>query len=124
MREHLTDLAHRPVHRSARSTHTQTVAMLAWLPDDSDSISGGWAARSSSGMHTASSATHHSWGMIHVYVTDLAVMPNMRRVVTLGMYHAAAQNGAVTLSLTPVSVSVSGRCQRTRPRVAYRTQRT
>ncbi|KAF8831105.1 hypothetical protein HHX47_DHR1000262 [Lentinula edodes] len=64
--------------------HTETVTALSWLPDGSGFISGAldrkiiqWDAEGKKKL---------SWGLTDIRVTDLAVTPDLSRVVTIGMH--------------------------------------
>jgi WD40 repeat protein len=64
--------------------HTETVTALAWLPDNSGFISGGMDRKII--LWDVHGKQRDSWGMTSIRVTDLAIAPDMRRVVALGMY--------------------------------------
>lgn len=65
--------------------HTETVTALAWLPDGSGFISGGLDRKV---VHwDADGKLKESWGVTAIRVTDLAVTPDLTRLVTIGMHH-------------------------------------
>ncbi|KAF7778551.1 hypothetical protein Agabi119p4_2896 [Agaricus bisporus var. burnettii] len=63
--------------------HTETVTALAWLPDGSGFISGALDGKI---IHwNADGKLHESWGITPIRVTDLAITPDLTRLVTIGM---------------------------------------
>ncbi|KIK59591.1 hypothetical protein GYMLUDRAFT_169351 [Collybiopsis luxurians FD-317 M1] len=75
--------------------HTETVTALSWLPDGSGFISGAldrkiiqWDAEGNKKL---------SWGFTEIRVTDLAVTPDLTRVVSIGM-HAPSLSESTTTS--------------------------
>jgi WD40 repeat protein len=86
------------------------VTTLAWLPDNSSFISAGMDRKII--LWDVHGKQRDSWGMTHVCVTDLAVTPDMCRVVALGMHYAPAaaptHDGAATPPLTPAPGHAGG----------------
>ncbi|KAL9715363.1 hypothetical protein Ac2012v2_002027 [Leucoagaricus gongylophorus] len=63
--------------------HSETVTALVWLPNGSGFISG---ALDGKVIHwNADGRLHESWGLMPIRVTDLAVTPDLTRLVTIGM---------------------------------------
>ncbi|KAF8623533.1 hypothetical protein AX15_006309 [Amanita polypyramis BW_CC] len=65
--------------------HTETVTALAWLPDGSGFISGGLDRKII--QWNVDGKLKESWGCTAIRVTDLAVTPDLTRLVTIGMHH-------------------------------------
>ncbi|KAG7092657.1 hypothetical protein E1B28_008993 [Marasmius oreades] len=63
--------------------HTETVTVLSWLPDGSGFLSAALDRKIIQWDHTGSSSS--SWGPTPIRITDLAVTPDLTRVVTIGM---------------------------------------
>ncbi|KAJ3989155.1 WD40 repeat-like protein [Lentinula detonsa] len=64
--------------------HTETVTALSWLPDGSGFISGALDRKII--QWDAEGRKKLSWGLTDIRVTDLAVTPDLSRVVTIGMH--------------------------------------
>ncbi|KAF8226747.1 WD40 repeat-like protein [Tricholoma matsutake] len=65
--------------------HSETVTSLVWLSDGSGFISGGLDRKI---IHWGADGTlHDNWGVTPIRVTDLAITPDLTRLVTIGMYY-------------------------------------
>ncbi|KAF9469272.1 WD40 repeat-like protein, partial [Collybia nuda] len=81
--------------------HTETVTALVWLPDGTGFISGGLDCKI---IHwDMDGKILDSWGATAIRVTDLAVTPDLARLVTVGMYHGGGHlsNGDVSQPTRP-----------------------
>ncbi|EIN07189.1 WD40 repeat-like protein [Punctularia strigosozonata HHB-11173 SS5] len=67
------------------SAHHETVTALVWLPDGSGFISGALDRKII--LWDADGKQRDNWGTTAIRVTDLAVTPDLTRVVAVGMYH-------------------------------------
>ncbi|KIM79679.1 hypothetical protein PILCRDRAFT_74055 [Piloderma croceum F 1598] len=65
--------------------HQETVAALSWLPDGSGFISGGLDRRII--LWDAEGNFKDSWGETAIRVTDLAITPDLTRVVAVGIHY-------------------------------------
>ncbi|KAL0577932.1 hypothetical protein V5O48_004039 [Marasmius crinis-equi] len=63
--------------------HTDTVTALAWLPDGSGFLSAALDRKIIQWDHAGANSS--SWGTTAIRVTDLAITPDLTRVVTIGM---------------------------------------
>ncbi|KAF8236247.1 WD40 repeat-like protein [Tricholoma matsutake] len=71
--------------------HSETVTSLAWLSDGSGFISGGLDRKI---IHWDADGTlHDNWGVTPIRVTDLAITPDLTRLVTIGMYPSPPPTG-------------------------------
>jgi hypothetical protein len=80
---------------------------LSWLPDNSGFISGAMDRKII--LWDAHGKQRDSWGTTTVRVTDLAVTPDMRRVIALGMYRSSppGHEGATPITPSASSADVS-----------------
>ncbi|KAF9265565.1 WD40 repeat-like protein [Marasmius fiardii PR-910] len=70
--------------------HTETVTVLSWLPDGSGFLSAALDRKIIQWDHTGSSSSN--WGATPIRITDLAITPDLTRVVTIGMNQIGQYN--------------------------------
>ncbi|OSX65346.1 hypothetical protein POSPLADRAFT_1179030 [Postia placenta MAD-698-R-SB12] len=75
------------VCKETLTQHTDVVAALTWLPDNSGFISGGLDRKII--FWDSNGRSVHTWTPCPVRVTDLAVMPDMTRLIVVGMYETS-----------------------------------
>ncbi|KAF8350519.1 WD40 repeat-like protein [Amanita rubescens] len=68
--------------------HSEPVTALAWLPDGSGFISGSLDRKVN--QWDADGKLKESWGTTATRVTDLAITPDLTRLVTIGMHHQSS----------------------------------
>jgi WD40 repeat protein len=85
-------------------SHSETVTALTWLPDNSGFISGAMDRKII--LWDMHGKQRDTWGTTSTRVTDLAVTPDMRRVISLGMYYPSTphHDGSAT---PPASITAS-----------------